>query len=326
MTESLKRWDNNETAAQWAARIERGSLSDAENSELSAWLEQDVRNKGALARAMAIVAMTEKALADCDDLPSELVYPTRSRIARRSVFAALSSIAAALALFLLFKPAPDIALSTYQTIRGEVRALPLPDGSVVTLNTDSSIEVRYSATVREILLRRGEVLFDVAKDTKRPFLVTTDSTTVRAVGTSFVVRDLPNMPVEVLVREGVVDMFRHQRNDQVLRVPANARAVALEIPIPSVKLVETALDPSSIASRLAWRGGMIALEDTTLTAAAAEFNRYSGVNIVVDDPRVGELTVSGLFSVHDPVRFARSVAVAFDLQINVQSDRVMLWK
>src|SRR5690606_37574017 len=116
----------------------------------------------------------------------------------------------------------------YNTRLGELKVAPLADGSVMTLNTASRVVVDFTETRRVVRLLEGESLFDVAKDASRPFLVEAGGTEVRAVGTSFTVRRLGDAPVQVLVREGVVEVSRHAGGPTArpVRLVANTRAVA----------------------------------------------------------------------------------------------------
>jgi transmembrane sensor len=319
--------DIDDIAANWVVRIDRGSLSEAEQQELETWLNADPRrHQGAFARAHAIFIFARRAglgpLGDGVNSPASepgtKAAPTRRHVLWGASAAAAVAITAGVGL--------NMRAGSYSTQRGEVRLLPLSDGSVVTLNTNSEIIVSFGRTNRSIQLLRGEALFDVVKDTKRPFIVTASDTVVRAVGTSFAVRSLQAQPVQVLVREGAVDMFRQVQEASPLRVPAHARAVALEVPFPSVKLVDVGLDETAIARYLAWRQGMISFEGESLNNAVAEFNRYSDVQITVDDPTIAGRTVTGLFSIHNPVGFARSVAVSLNLKIEIAPNRVMLWQ
>ena len=75
--------------------------------------------------------------------------------------------------------------NTYATGIGEQRSLALADGSTIELNTHSKIRVRFTADRRTIDLVEGQALFHVAKDKTRPFIVQSDGTKVRAVGTEF---------------------------------------------------------------------------------------------------------------------------------------------
>jgi len=93
-----------------------------------------------------------------------------------------------------------------QTAVGEQRSVVLGDGSLVTLNTSSSIEVHMAKDRRTVKLLAGEALFEVAHDTKRPFDVTTGDATVRAIGTQFNV-DRRAASTTVTVVEGRVALF-----------------------------------------------------------------------------------------------------------------------
>jgi transmembrane sensor len=216
----------------------------------------------------------------------------------------------------------------YRTTRGEVRLTPLSDGSTITLNTASVVAVRYTPLTRDVRLIEGEALFDVAKDSSRPFVVSAGGSRVRAVGTSFSVRRVGVEPTQVLVQEGIVDLFGGGPADDVpIRLPANTRGIAFDKPGPSGSAIKIALDPADVARRLAWRQGKIALEGITLAQAAAEFARYSETRIIIDDPSVARLTTTGLFSAHDPAGFARAAALTFGLQYGYTPDgMIKLWK
>src|SRR5262249_33751548 len=75
--------------------------------------------------------------------------------------------------------------NVYTTGIGEQHRITLADGSIVELNAQSKIRVRYKDRRRDVELLDGQALFQVAHDTTRPFIVHTDSTNIRAVGTQF---------------------------------------------------------------------------------------------------------------------------------------------
>jgi len=197
----------------------------------------------------------------------------------------------------------------------------LADRSVVTLNTDTKIKVRFTEELREISLLQGEALFDVAKNKKRPFIVSAGDTQIRAVGTSFTVSMLPEKPVEVLVKEGVVELRRAGDTAAIpVRASANIQATApIDAPIVTVALPE-----EKLVRNLAWQGGQIALDNQSLEDAASEFARYSKVRIVVD-PVVSEKTITGLFAANDPVGFAKAAAGVLKLQVEVRGSEVRIY-
>src|SRR4029077_19225198 len=105
------------------------------------------------------------------------------RLTRRRVVLG-GTIAAGVAGLIIASPFATRCLGTrrYNTKVGELQVVPLGDGSVISLNTDSEVVVRYSEKSRDIELFRGEALFDVAKNKARPFVVHAGDTAVRAVG------------------------------------------------------------------------------------------------------------------------------------------------
>ena len=192
-------------AAGWAARVDRGPLSGGDQDRLQAWLDSDVRCPGAYARMRGLALNTERAraLGPAFD-PSRFMPPGRPT--RRAMLWTGGALAAGVAGVGVLGLGAFHRGQRFTTRKGEVQVVALGDGSVVTLNTASRIAVDFSHSRRDIALLGGEALFDVAKDRARPFVVTAGNTQVRAVGTSFTVRRLADSPVQILVREGVVEI------------------------------------------------------------------------------------------------------------------------
>ncbi len=210
----------------------------------------------------------------------------------------------------------------YATRRGEMLRIALPDGSIVNLNTASSIDVRFSEAQRTIVLEGGEVLFDVAKDAKRPFVVLAGRTRVQAIGTEFTVRHERRAPVNIIVSEGVVEVTQADAAVQPVRLSQNMQAKADPDAVSPIEAVD--VTPDAVARQLFWREGKIGFSDATLAAAAAEFARYNDGEIVIPDPEVAQQRVTGLFVATDPKGFAEAVATSFGLQARVDGDRIIL--
>lgn len=301
-------------AAYWAARVDAGALPAGDQAIFDRWLAADVRHYGAFAQASALLTPIPK------PAPMRLIEPVRTP---RRHFLVGGGIAAALLAVVGVRNYAKWFLGEdhYRTQIGEMRVIPLSDGSVVTLNTNSEIVVRYSQSQRLIELAHGEALFDVAKNKLRPFIVQTGTALVRAVGTSFSVKVLPNQPVQVLVREGIVEVKRPGVPvAPVVLVGMNNRAIAPQDAPITAKPVETA----EVGRELAWRVGRLAFHGETLAQAAAEFARYSDVRIQIDDPEVANQKVTGLFVSTDPVGFANAVAVSFDLHTEITDSQIRI--
>ena len=312
-------------AADWAARVDGAALSPVEQADLDRWLAADSRRFGAYAKARAVVAHARRARALGPDFDPEQFAATVAASAMaqaplprdvpsRRRFLALGGAAAAgvaLTAGLIFSNRGI----RYTTDLGEVRAVPLADGSTVTLNTNSRIAVNFTDERRSVRLLSGEALFDVAKDRARPFVVEAGDTEVRAVGTSFTVSRLGQRPTAVLVREGVVEVSRlgakATTDAPLIRLEANSRAIAA---METSAVTTSAVPPTQIVRELAWREGMLSFEDMRLDQAAAEFARYSDTRIVITDPAIAAQTVTGLFAARNPTGFAETVATVLDLR------------
>ncbi len=315
-------------AADWAARLDRGVLSPEDEARLDAWLAEDARRVGAFAKARAVSLYADRARAlgpqfNPETFQSSTRSPAFSPARRRMLWG--TAVAASVGGLAVAGYGVSAAGEVYTTRRGEMRVVPLADGSVVNLNTESRIKVRYSRTRRTIHLEQGEALFDVARDVARPFVVHAGDTEVTAVGTSFSIQRLSDAPVQVMVREGIVQVDRGGAAGAIL-VKANMRVVApatavFAAPAP---VRAAAVAPAEVERAVAWREGRIAFEGETLAGAVKDFARYSDTRIVIDDPMLAREEVTGLFQANDPVGFAQAVATSFGWHAEVAENQVTL--
>ncbi len=308
-------------AAAWVAREDRAPLTQDEAAMRDAWLQADARHFGAYARAHAVLARTDRARALSAGGMDRAYTPHAPRRARR-VLRWVVAAAAAVGVLAIGVQRHEPGNEYYATRKGEILRVPLQDGSAITLDSDSQVRVRFSERRRDIQLLQGEALFDVAKNPDRPFVVRADDTDVTAVGTSFAVSltERRSGGVEVLVREGVVDVADTQGAVAPTRLVANYRALANRSHGIRIEAVPT----DDVDQQLAWREGMLSFNGDTLSVAAAQFMRYSDTRIVIDDPLVGSRRIVGLYSASDPAGFARSVALSLGLVVQQDGNVVRL--
>lgn len=296
-------------------------LTSEDEAAFDAWLAGDPRALGSYCRVEAALLRLERA--GRVSKPG-LRAPRKANrpVATRRRFLIAGSAAASLVAGIFGAAAwfrqPG---RQFDTRIGEVQEVPLEDGSIVTLNTNSKIAVKYSKQLRQIDLVEGEALFDVAKHKSWPFIVRAGATQVSAIGTSFSVSMLPERPVQVLVREGVVELKRADAVTHIspLRVSANMRALSAS----GDKIIAATLPKERVKRDLVWQYGQIAFDNKTLNEAAVEFARYNEVHIIVE-PAIGDRTITGLFAASDPIGFARLAAAALNLHVEVDGGEVKL--
>jgi transmembrane sensor len=306
-----------EAAADWVIRVDRG-LTEAERSALEHWLAGDARRAGALARAQAAWVHVDRAQVyrSANELREQPAARRRRLATPWAVAAAvLLSLATGLTLW------HDYFRTHLSTAIGEIRQVPLADGSRITLDTRSRVSVHYKASTRLVRLDAGEALFEVAKDPNRPFVVQAGNIRVRAVGTAFVVRRHSDVDVEVTVTQGTVDVWRETTSPEpAIRLAANNRTESTSKEIAAPK----ELTVTQLARATAWEAGIIDLNGLTLGEAAAEFNRYNDLAVVINDSSLANQTVVGHFQANDPTAFVNAAAAMLNARVRTDGDRLIL--
>jgi len=198
------------------------------------------------------------------------------------------------------------SVDRYHTALGEDRSVRLADGSLIHLNTATSVEVALREDGRSVNLLRGEARFDVAHDARRPFHVTIGSATVRAVGTAFNIR-LRSEMTELTVIEGVVAV--RDGGSTPRRVAAGSGAA-----IRGGTVALTALRPASIQQRMAWERGRIELDGATLAQAVEDMNRYRAHPLILGDSKLAALHVGGSFHIRQSDDFVKALSASFGIR------------
>ncbi len=297
-------------AADWAARVDARGLDVERDPDLRAWLDGDTRRAGALLRAQAAISFLDRGRALAGAAPPVEAVVAERPSRRTLVAGAGGALAAALVGGLGLWAARPQRLDTRL---GEIRRVPLADGSLVAINTKTALDVAMKPDSRRIVLKEGEAWFQVAKDPDRPFVVAAGSVRVRAVGTAFSVRraDQAGAGVDVMVTEGVVETWVEGDPGSRRRLTAGSRILLASAASPRV-----AESPSEIERSLAWRNGEIALDGENLEQAARLFNRYNSRQIVIEDPVLARERFVGLFQTNEPESFAAAVAATLGAAVS----------
>jgi transmembrane sensor len=299
------------TAAEWFAARRGGRNEDLEQ-RFSAWLAASERNFEAYALCQLTWELAASAAAGLE--------APRAPIPR--FWRPLPGLAAAMLLLVLAAaagwrwlsvPAPAV----WSTRPGEQRLLRLEDGTRITLNTRSTLEVRMGRKIRDIRLIRGEAFFDVAHEADRPFVVTTAYGTVRAVGTRFDVL-LDDRSAEVNMEEGKVLVRGSGPGARAMPAVAGMRAM----------LFAGAAQPEFGSADLErvnnWRAHRIEFDRVPLAAALKEFSRYTPVPVVVASPEVGRMTISAVLRTGDINALRATLKGAFGLELVEGRDELVV--
>lgn len=303
-------------ASWWFARLQRGALEPAEARAFESWLETGGAAE-AFDKARRVWSLTGEA-ADAPQMRAwRMSALARARPPRRAIraLAAALALCAAVGLALWQGPfggrdAPPDGLrvlggADYATAVGERLSVTLPDGSLVTLNTDSALDVVYADRLRLVRLLKGQAYFEVAPDADSPFVVEAAGRRITALGTAFDVR-LDSDRFQILLAEGRVGV---SRSPYGFDARGEGRDIVLE---PGQGLIAAFGAPEEVAAvdveqQLRWRHGFVEFDGEPLVSVVAEMNRYAAAQLLVQDPRISDLRVSGVFRTGDQSQFVEVI-------------------
>ncbi|MGV3482365.1 MAG: FecR family protein [Sphingobium sp.] len=312
-------------AADWLARLDRHGPTPELLAELDRWLAGDTRRRGALLQAEAAwnllvgeFAAPAEREAGILPMPSTSGLFSRRRLIASGGAAALAASVAGGALLIGRGEGYDTAI-------GEIRRVPLADGSIATINSASRLTVALAPERRTVRLDEGEAWFQVAHDQARPFVAEAGRIRVRAVGTAFAVRRRAEggsgiSGAEILVTEGVVEAWADGAEGQAIRLSAGQRAFVAD----NAAVTGRADAPAEVTRALAWRAGQIDLAGESLAHAIAEFNRYNGVKLVLTDKTLANEPLYGVFRVDDPQSFADAVHRGFEVPVKTAGNEIRI--
>lgn len=319
-----------EQAADWYLRMEdEGQASLAERQRFVAWLKASPAHIEEFMRVRAthtqLSGLDANSLPDADELLREaesnviaLAGELRDELrplakaAHKPLARAMAASIVAVVVTLGFMalrptsmPTEAIAGTVYETTLGEQRSVLLSDGSVVELNTQSTLRILFSDATRLVELAAGEAVFDVAEDIDRPFRVDAGTAIVEAVGTRFNVYRQSSRTI-VTVVEGRVDVSRpapptarRQGTGAVAELPVVRLAVGDQVAVSSGGTISL---PAAVDTQkaIAWTDRRLVFDGDTLATVAQELNRYNRQQLTIADATLAQQAISGVFNANDP--------------------------
>jgi len=300
-------------AAEWFVDFRVGDVDAAARARFDEWVRRSPEHIQAYWEiARAYVDLPERDDAGKLDVGALIAYantagnvvsisarPARAgpaRLTRRRYLPAAAVVCGLAGIAVLFWQAQRQPF--YSTDVGERRSLTLTDGSTVDLNARSRLRIEFSSTERRVELEAGQALFQVAKDSQRPFVVYSGDARVRVVGTQFDVFRRESGAITVTVIEG--------------RVAVAGTTVSAGEQLTVSHDVIAPAQHADVAVATAWTQHKLIFEGSRLAEVVAEFNRYNRRQLVLADPKLNDFEISGVYSSTDPaslLRFLRDQGV-----------------
>lgn len=341
-----------EAAGYWLMRLDSPECGPVDRAAFEAWRSTNPDHEKAFARAQRALAVVDRHLGSIGltELGEQVFEETGTshKPWYRHALAGLAvacTLVVAMALYqqTLSPPEPagnqTVASSPtrFETATGERSTLTLPDDSIVTLNTDSLMEVRFTeaSPVRRLVLVRGQAHFQVEKEA-RPFEVIAGDRRIVALGTAFDIRLDIEKGVVVTLEEGRVSI------DEVVDQGLQSAVAGAGGPGAGIELTELAVGEQLIAipnevptivkadmeQVVSWREGRLVFRNDPLADTLSELNRYSTKKLTMgDDQRLANVYVSGVFNPGGTKSIVAALEAFYPVKARqISSDRIeLLW-
>ncbi len=299
-------------AARWVVRLQTGDLDKTQQGALKAWLDRSPEHAAALDLAKrawgglgqaAVKSAVRAAATPASDasraVQSRPVRPIRRPVVRTGwLWAGGAALAACAGVIWFIQPVETV----YRVAPDHRASVQLSDGTQIGLAGDTELHVRMSPFSRSAVLVRGQGDFAVVHDANKPFSVRARSIEVRDIGTRFVVRDRGDAEYVRLI-EGRVALVAPATGHMLGELAPGQEARIDGGPARPVVTAATSVLPPTDG-----RGDHVRLHDTPLRTALKAFEWREGVDIVLRDPSLADIRVSGVYRTDDTVSFLNALA------------------
>jgi transmembrane sensor len=306
-------------AAVWLMRREQPEWSQADQTALAGWLDESMSHRAAFWRLEHTWQMADRIGA----LSARDIAPRPRRRGLPLKWWQASALAASLLLAIAFiglhsRPAlsPQASVETFDTGIGGYRIVPLVDGSRIELNTATILRTLISKQRRDVWLDRGEAFFEVAHIEGSAFVVHAGPRMITVVGTEFSVRR-DGDKVTIAVVKGRVRVEDTTRGESSAATTVTPGDVAIGLGASTMVISKPV---AAVEDKLSWRDGRLVFNGSSLAEVAEDFNRYNRQQLLISDPSVAAIRISGTFKASNVEAFVRLLKEAYRLKVELTAD------
>ena len=308
---------NNKESEELMAKQLSGELTPEENLAFRQWLNCNQKNreefnkialsyqlsKGRVVdnqKSRVLTKVRKRIEIDHDQLIAREQYSKNVRMKVLVSIAASIIILISVGMFYYTNTIPSDVLVTNQ-VETEVKTNPagqkskvfLPDGSIVWLNSESSISYQpeFNDSCRQIHLT-GEAYFEVKKDQDRHFMVSSGTVTTTALGTAFNVNAFDENRITVSLTHGKVNVEASNGMGGKQALIINAGEGVVYNSESENEISKISIDPEKV---MMWRNGLLHLENASLSETITRLERWYGVTIILKNQPKEKWNANGLF-------------------------------
>lgn len=315
-------------AIYWAACNQEG-LNTIEKNNLNKWLNENEKHKIAFDEAQNIYTVFQNIPKKYSQEASQEAHKKIKKIKKIKVYEQIKPVLSYAAAFFLVIV---VSLKTYEyyspTFEAQYiskneninkKAL-LPDGTVLTMDRKTQIAVTFYHDKRKILLKRGQVFFEVAKDKTKVFVIDSGQVQIQVLGTSFEVQKHEDF-TDVSVVEGVVKVSHiYNKNKNAAIIARLEKGDKISVNNKGKVKFFNKVVINEVAS---WREGKLIFNENTLKEAFDTFAKYNDFEIesTID---LTNTSFSGTFKINEIDKFLNVLKSVYSHKITKLNDKIIL--
>jgi len=305
-------------AYDWLVKLETGKMAVGDEDRFVDWLSEDEKHAQAFHQVEKAWQLMHQVGAG-EITSNERPAPAKKNKLLRLVMPIAATVLLTLSSLFWGQTAFDATFSDYYTATGKRQQVTLPDGTLLTLNTDSAVDIQYTNDVRTIILKRGEVYVDVAPDKARPLTVDAGLLKVTALGTEFMVNKHNKAKPSVTVTEHSVKVENANNSADSMVVNTGQKATIL-----SERNVISLTDELNTEHEKSWLKGKYVFTNQTVEQVISELSRYHAGTIIIRNEEIKQMTISGVLNLEQPLTSLQGLTDILPIKINTITPYVIM--
>ncbi|WP_228712712.1 FecR family protein [Halarcobacter mediterraneus] len=316
-----------EQAVYWIT-CEKEGLNESQKKELKSWLKENPFHQKAYDRMKFIHQMSNSLSKENSQKLSSEVHRSLSKSKLSFKVKSYYTSAAAIVLvlfFSLFKIYDENSLKyekVYSTNTQSILEQSLPDGSIISLDAKTKLDIKFYKNKREAFLSNGKVMFNVEKNENRPFLITSNNIQIEVVGTKFEVIS-SNNKTTINVKEGKVRTYFLNDLDRKVNTRLLTKAETITYTNQGKINKYLKLNPNKIAL---WQNNLISFNQISLKEALEEFSKYYDYNFDFSHKKIENYIITGEFATNQIDIFLSTITKIYPLNIDKKDKLIKISK
>lgn len=226
-------------------------------------------------------------------------------------FVAIFLLAISASIFTINDYANPSFSHIYITQNEKIDEIELPDGSVIEVDAKTNLNVEFYKNKRLVNLTSGAVMFSIAKDKNRPFIIQSNNTYIEVIGTKFEVNKIDKSTI-IKVEEGIVKTYHLNHYDKKKNVILLTKKDTITYSNFGKVNNYKKVDLSTIAT---WRNDFINFNEVTLKEAIGKFSKYSNLSFSFSSTEIEDYTITGRFVYNQVDIFLKNISKIYPIKI-----------